>query len=326
LPLTRAKQEARVFLASVKSNDAPAVRSVKLTFSEIAKKAIPELTAGRTRELRREWETSLLRVVDFGQKPINSIKQEDVVKLLKRFWHTQPIKAERLLYRLAKVFQWAKVAGFRSGDNPANREEVRLRLGRPRIVKGHYASIDPEDAPAFYAKLEANKTPPARALQLIMLTACRADEIQLATWKEFSATKLTLPAERVKQRIQHEVPLSREARRVLKTLKNGQTQVFSFTSKKLTLTLLRKLTGGRETVHGLRSTFATWAEKRGYLDPIIERCLGHADMNKAREAYRRDPMLEERGALLEDWAAYLTGNDGNRDRVRRNGRHGQGKR
>jgi integrase len=72
------------------------------------------------------------------------------------------------------------------------------------------------------------------------------------------------------------------------------------------ITALRDASGDRKaTTHGLRTTFATWAERHNVRDSIIEGCLDHIDTNKTRASYRGKSPLEERRAALEAWGLYL---------------------
>jgi integrase len=161
----------------------------------------------------------------------------------------------------------------------------------------------------------------ARALEFAVLTAARTNEALGARWCEIDAdAKLwRIPAQRMKARRPHDVPLSARALAVLERMRglddelifSGAIDKHGKAAELSNMTMLAVLSrlGLRErtTVHGLaRATFSTWANERGIARPdVIEAALAHAEGDKTRAAYNRANFDDERRALLEAWAAYL---------------------
>ncbi len=128
---------------------------------------------------------------------------------------TRPETARRVRQRIRTVLDWAKTAGFRTGDNPA--DGVTAGLPRQTERKGHFAAIPYKDVPAFIRKLRASDAgePVRLAFELLILTAARTGELLHARWTEvdMKAAVWTIPAERMKAGYEHRVPLSRRASR-----------------------------------------------------------------------------------------------------------------
>ena len=161
----------------------------------------------------------------------------------------------------------------------------------------------------------------ARALQFAVLTAARTSEALGAPWSEFDfdAKVWRIPAERMKARKPHDVPLSAHALAVLDRVR-GLDADFVFPSASgddgaprpmsnmaMLVTLSRLELRARTTVHGLaRATFSTWANERGIARPdVIEAALAHVQGDKVRAAYNRASLDDERRALLDAWGDYL---------------------
>ena len=158
----------------------------------------------------------------------------------------------------------------------------------------------------------------AKALDFTVLNAVRTSETLNATWSELDldAKVWTIPASRTKTSAQLRVPLSDDALSVLHEMRGVDSDfVFPATSLKGPLSinsmrsvLIRMGTGEQATVHGFRSTFRDWAgETTDFPRDIVEMCLGHAVGSTVERAYRRGDALDRRRAVMEAWAAYLSG-------------------
>jgi integrase len=123
-------------------------------------------------------------------------------------------------------------------------------------------------------------------------------DLDAATW--------TVPAERMKLRKPHVVPLSRRVVDVFKSLDRRGDFIFSeVTDLKAMRRLLQKIRGNSDTVHGFRSSFTDWAgDQTNSPKEVVEFALAHAIPNKTEAAYRRYTALGKRRALMEMWAGF----------------------
>ena len=290
-------------------------RIESITFMAAARKALPDITARLSAGTQRHWEYTMLEIAapHFGGKPVAAIKPEDVRALLAQFWIDSPSKAERIKVRIARILSYCKAQGWLTGDNPANKDVLRELLGAPDRTNEPHPAMTFEDVPAFFEKLKDRDEPAALALQLVILTATRAGEVLRAQRGEFKLNAepamWTIPAQRMKSRREHVVLLSFHALELLEHYRLGANggRLFNIDDHAM-LRLLREITGDKAlTVHGFRSSFADFGINRDFPDRIVEACLAHADTNKVRAAYRRDPQLEKRMALMETWASFVLG-------------------
>jgi integrase len=202
---------------------------------------------------------------------------------------------------------------------------VNLRLVRKGLPKqtdraNHYAAMPYADAPTLARQLAAMEATAGRdALRFIMLTAARSGEARGATWGEIDFEKMvwSIPADRMKAREPHQVPLSPRAMEILNRRSRGRTSNtgFIFTNdgkKPLTdMTVSKALRSSgveRFTVHGFRSTFTDWAaEKTDFPKEVADKALAHKIPNPVEAAYRRTDFFEKRRALMNLWADHLEG-------------------
>ena len=148
-------------------------------------------------------------------------------------------------------------------------------------------------------------------LELCILTAARTGEIIGARWDEIDGDVWTVPAERMKMKRAHRVPLSDRALAVLDGLPRLEDYVFpgAIAGKPISnmamLELLKGMNGDGLTVHGFRSTFSDWArESTNYPRDVVEMALAHAIKDKSEAAYRRGDALPKRGRLMQAWSDY----------------------
>jgi integrase len=137
-----------------------------------------------------------------------------------------------------------------------------------------------------------------------------------AEWSEFDLGRSTwvVPAERMKSKRTHRVPLSAAAIAVLEATKGlDRTYVFpghkrnTHLSNAAMLQVLKRLERTDITVHGFRSTFRDWcAESTNYPADVAEMALAHALRDKTEAAYRRGDLFEKRTRLMTDWARYCS--------------------
>ena len=189
-------------------------------------------------------------------------------------------------------------------------------------VTKHHAYLKAADLPEFLKKLEAydGALQTKLALRFLLLTYVRTIELRGAEWPEidFDKAEWRIPAERMKMKELHIVPLSRQAVAVLRELQKhtgnrqylfpNQHNPVSFMSENTMLYALYRMGyHSRTTGHGFRSTASTILNENGFMPDVIERQLAHCERNKVRAAYNHAQYLTERRKMMQWWADYIDG-------------------
>jgi integrase len=160
------------------------------------------------------------------------------------------------------------------------------------------------------------------ALHLMVLTFTRTTELRGARWSEFDSLDgkeplWRIPAERMKMKHEHVVPLAPQAVKVLRELRGlpgSEDSQFLFPSPSsegfmsnntMLYALYRMCYRGRATVHGFRATASTALNEMGFRPDVIERQLAHQEKNSVRAAYNRAEYLIERRAMMNHWGNFL---------------------
>ena len=268
------------------------------------------------RKARQVWESVFSRYVfpEIGDKPIDAIDSSDVLRVLMPLWTTRRPTAKLIRTRLSRVFAWAMVAGHRSDDPAATVLQVLPKNG---AQTEHQPALHHRDVPAARAAIRGSggRAVPRLALEFVILTACRNGEARGATWGEidFEAATWTIPADRMKNKEAHTVPLSGAAVAVLRAARehsDGGPDDLVFPSARgriLDNGQLSRLCEGLGCVpHGFRSSFKSWAGDSGYPRELAEGSIAHKVGSLVERAYMRSDLLERRRPIMEAWAAYLT--------------------
>jgi integrase len=292
------------------------------TLGEVADRLI----AAKGAEFRNEkhldqWKMTLKEYAKpLRAMPVNEITTEHVLACLKPHWARAPETASRLQGRIERVLNAAKAEGHRTGENPATwRGHLENLLPkRQKLSRGHHAAMPWKDVPAFLASLRQQSSVGALAVEFTVLTAARSGEVRGAKWDEIDtdAKVWTVPANRMKAGIAHQVPLVPRAVEILETLARLPRGAFIFPSTKrgkqlsdMTLSAVLKRMNINVTVHGFRATFRMWAGDTGAAPrEIAEACLAHVISNRVEAAYNRSSQLERRRALMLAWAQFCEGN------------------
>ena len=270
---------------------------------------------------RQQWRNTLATYCKpIWKRKVAEIELADVLSVLQPIWAKLPETASRLRGRIEKVLSYAQTHGWRSGANPAvwrgNLENV---LSKPKkLVRGHHAAMAFADIPALMERLKRHEALAARALELLILTGCRSGEVLEARWREIDleAGIWTLPAERMKARKEHRVPLSEAALAILRPLHEARMNDWVFPGQKPNRPLsgmamemlLRRMKVTDATVHGFRSSFRDWAgDCTSFPRELAEISLAHNVGNAVEQAYRRADALEKRRALMREWETYCMG-------------------
>jgi integrase len=257
-----------------------------------------------------------------GGKPVRDVCVGDVLAVIEPYWLTKNETMVRTRNRIELVLGWAASRGYRAKENPAQwRGNLQHSLPKPSKVNNrqHHAALPYKDAHGFMLKLAQVEGMSARALEWVILTACRSGEARGATWDEIDleAGLWTIPKERMKADREHRVPLSAQALELLQSLPRfepveGKPE-YVFTGRSggelsdMSLTALIRRMKVDATAHGFRSTFADWAaEQTAYPVELREMALAHTLGDKTREAYQRGDMMERRRQMMADWGRYVT--------------------
>ena len=206
---------------------------------------------------------------------------------------------------------------------------VRSRFSQiaPRPRKGdepkRHPALNPDrDADAIraaVARLRASPAMSAMALEFVILTAVRVSEALGATWDEFNFDKAlwTIPPARMKMGREHSVPLSGRALAILRALhehRGRNRHVFPGPrpgrpiARNSAYDQALRVSGGKASPHGWRSTFRSWAAEAGVEFELAEEALAHAK-GAIVAAYQRSALVEWRRIVMERWASYLSGED-----------------
>jgi integrase len=254
-----------------------------------------------------------------GKRPVADISPLAVLNALRKIENRGAGEmARRAGQYCGQIFRYAVVTG-RAERNPT----TDLKGALKPVKHGHFSALEPKDLPEFLHTLERNDARlfvlTRHAIRLMLLTFVRTGELINATWDEFDLDggEWAIPAERMKMRKPHIVPLSKQAVTVLRQVQatNGNYKwVFASPTKPRrhmsNNTILKALERlgykGRMTGHGFRAlAMTTIKEKLKYPHEVVDRQLAHAPRNKVDAAYDRTKFLDERRKMMQAWADYL---------------------
>jgi integrase len=294
-------------------------RARAVTFVQCAEQYINGHEAGwKGKKHSRDWRGSLARYAypEIGGLPVAAIDTALVLKVLKPIWGTKTKTAVDVRSRIELVLNWAKIHGYRDGENPARwKGHLDNALPKPSKVTKvkHHPAMPYTEVPGFICELRTKTAVGARALEWTILAAVRSEEALGAEWREIDAEKgiWTIPAARMKADADHRVPLTDRMIDILESVpRNGEYVFPGHNSSKrasgaVMWHLLRGIRSSSETVHGFRSSFRDWAaEQTHYPSDVIEMALAHTIANKVEAAYRRGDLFEKRRQLMADWATF----------------------
>jgi integrase len=258
-----------------------------------------------------------------GNKHLDEIGTEDILKILSPLWYSKTETANRLRGRLEWILASAITRGLRSGSNPATwRMHLETLLPKPSKISKvvHHPALPYKDIPEFMGELRNSGCVSALALEFLILNANRTGEVLFGMRSEIVDRAIwVIPAERMKAGKGHRIPLgtrSLEILRVAQFLDPESPYLFSIDGKPLSdMAMLMYLRGRHAnlTVHGFRSSFRDWvSEETTHGSEVAEKALAHTISNQTEAAYRRGDLLEARRKLMKDWEDYCcTGTWGN---------------
>lgn len=292
-----------------------------VTFRTVSLEYIEANRAGwKNAKHASQWENTLTTYAYpvIGEKPVGEVDTALVLEVLNPIWLTKTETAKRLRGRIEQILSYARVKGYRQGENPAawrgHLDNVLPQPGKIAPHKHHPALPYDQMGEFMMGKLRTHEGVSVMCLEFVILTACRSGEALKAKWEEIDEEKgvWVIPADRMKARKEHRVPLSDAALAVLedaKKLRQGEYVFPGVRSGKpmsdMSLTMLLRRIHPGITVHGFRSAFRDWAaEITHYPGEMAEMALAHVVGNKVEAAYRRGDMFDKRRQMMADWAAW----------------------
>ena len=302
-----------------------AAKAGAMTFQQVGTRYIAAHEASwRNPKHRAQWGSTLATYVypSFGKCLVADVDTGDVMKVLEPIWSTKPETAGRVRGRIEVILDYAKSRGWRSGENPARwKGHVANLLPRKSKVRAveHHAALPWAEIGAFMTALRVETGIGALALQFAILAAARTGEVIGAKWSEvdLNAKIWRIPAERMKAKREHRVPLSASALAILTEMARlwveGDEDALVFPGAKAgkpmsnmsMAMLLRRMAREDITVHGFRSTFRDWVgETTAYPADLAEAALAHTVGDKIVAAYARGDLFEKRRKLMDDWAVF----------------------
>jgi integrase len=266
-----------------------------------------------------QWSNTLTTYVSpvFGNLPVRAIDTGLVLQVLEPMWNAKTETASRVRGRIERILDWAKVRGYRDGENPArwrgHLDQLLPRRSKVQKVE-HHPALPYAELPAFLRVVRGQDGVAARALEFTILTAARTAEAIGATAGEINRREKvwTIPANRMKAGREHRAPLSDRAVAIIDELAplHGKS-VFLFPGLRGGLTnmamlkVLQRMGRADLTVHGFRSTFRDWAaERTNFPNEVVEMALAHMVSDKVEAAYRRGDLFDKRRRLMDAWAEY----------------------
>lgn len=254
-----------------------------------------------------------------GTRPISQIEAPELLNVIRIIEQRGSYDlAHRVLQVCGQIFRYGVVTG-RCTRNPA----ADLKGALTPHIKKHQAAIKHEELPELLRAIASYGTIGDRqtqlALHLLALTFVRTNELIGALWQEFDLdnTIWIVPAERMKIKQEHVVPLCNQALTVISELKllagnscyllPGRNPQKPISNNTLLFALYRLGYKGKMTGHGFRAVASTILNESGFNPDVIERQLAHCERNDVRKAYNRAQYIQERKKMMGWWGNYLEG-------------------
>ncbi|MDD2325630.1 MAG: tyrosine-type recombinase/integrase [Alphaproteobacteria bacterium] len=287
------------------------------SFESVARRWLDVRKATEVHKIRSLRRLELYAFPTMGARPIQDITTLEIVTCLETVEQRGIVEtAHRVKHIVQQVFRYAVRRGHIVHNPAADLRDV-LSFAQTQ----NYSCIPPSELKELLTAIDAydGDNMVQLSIKLMALTFVRTNELMGARWDEFDwdRNEWRIPADRMKMKRPHVVPLARQTIAVLDDLKRltgGREFVFykhanfdKHMSNGAILTALRRMGySGRMTGHGFRSLASTILnEQRKYHPDVIEKQLAHTDQNQVRAAYNRADYLMERKVMMQDWADFL---------------------
>jgi integrase len=322
-PLAVARQDAADARALLERGLDPLAvkRQAASTLSVVAGQYIAAFRDTVKPAVAKRWEAlPRLHFGDLAEMTVDKINVDGVTKQLTALQAKSLVIAAEVRPFIERVLDFAKIKGYREGENPA-RLAGNLKLVMPpfTVKSKHHKSMPYADVPTFYAGLRKSNGERALFLRMLILTGARSTELRLMTWGEVDMVGAiwTIPAERMKGKIEHRVALSKPALLILESLQTATghpPDAFVFTDEKgrplysaAPNRAMDAFRGGEYTPHGFRSSFSCYiGEQTDFTTEMADRCLAHVVDSQVTRAYMRSDLLDKRRPLMDVWAQHVT--------------------
>ncbi len=283
----------------------------------------------RNKKHAKQW-TSTLEAYAYptiGDLMVRNVTKAHIIQIIEPHWATKNETINRVRNRIESVLDWAKQRNLREGDNPARWAGNLDKAGFPAKADiappQKHRALDASLVFEFLRKLRSVGGMGARALEFVVLTACRSGEARMATWSEidWAAKTWRIPASRTKSAKRFakdgiefwNVPLSEDAIKLLGALPRFDKVEWIFPGAKagsplsdMTLTKVLRDMSVNAVPHGFRATFSSWtASSTGYPSEVREMALAHSIGDGTVAAYQRSDLFDKRRNLMADWAKYI---------------------
>jgi integrase len=291
----------------------------KPSFKEFADTCIKTKRAEWTNQKHGDqWEYTLSEFAYpiIGDKKLDDIDTEDILRILTPIWINKTETASRLRGRIEWILASATARKLRTGVNPALwRGHLQTILPAPNKVKkvAHHKALPYRQVPELITNLREMVTMGALALEFTILNASRTGEVIGGLRSEVQGDIWVIPSNRMKAKKEHRVPLSARSQEILaiaRAMDTDSEYLFSINGKPLSIMsipMALRRAGVDATVHGFRSSFRDWvSEETNHPSEVGEMALAHTISNKVEAAYRRKDLLEKRRLLMDDWQAYCS--------------------
>ncbi len=251
-----------------------------------------------------------------GSRPIGQIKAPELLVTIQKIEKRGAIDlAHRVIQTAGQIFRYAIATGRAERDISAD-----LRGALTVRKKVNHANLKEDDLPEFLQKLNQYHGEPRTklALQMLVLTFVRTAELRGMRWEEINleTKEWHIPAERMKMREKHIVPLSKQVIELLnqiRKLHNNPDFVFPshinpnkpISENTLIYAIYRMGYHSKATAHGFRATASTILNEKNFRADVIEKQLAHGERNKVRASYNHAQYLPERKEMMQWWADYL---------------------
>lgn len=293
------------------------VNSFEAVANEWYNKQVHTWVAHHASDVKRRLESNIFPTL--GKRPIDQINALELLETIRKIEARGSYDlAHRVLQVCGQVFRY----GIATGRCTRNLS-TDLRGALTPHVKKHQSAVRPEELPDLLraiAKYDETGDKQTRlALQLLAQTFVRTNELIGAEWTEFDLdnTLWIIPAERMKMKTEHIVPLAQQALLILTELKEisggsrfvfpGRNRDKPISNNTMLFALYRMGYKGKMTGHGFRAVASTILNETGFKPDVIERQLAHCERNEVRGAYNRAEYLPERKRMMQHWADYLDG-------------------
>ena len=320
-PIEEKREQSRIQLEEMlvkESKEDILKNTFKKVSTEWQKRKTPHWTEKHAREVLNSLKHHVYP--DLGEKPISTITKQDVIANLRK------LEAEgmhetcyRVRQRLEAIFDYAEIEEHCIGNPSKGLQKIFIK---PQ-PKSHQ-SLPISELPEFLKKIEADRgTSPSTilAMKFMILTFVRSSELRFADWDEFDIESKEplwiIPAERMKMKKTHHVPLSQQTVEILREIqKYFGPEGFVFPQVKNPKKPMSENTllyfsyrlgyAGRNTIHGFRTVASTVLNESSKWSPdVIELQLAHQESNKVRKAYNRAEHLDERRKMMQWWSDYI---------------------